>query len=111
MGLAESDFWTMTLAELNRYAESYKRVQERKAREKASYDYRLADLIGYSIARLYSKDAQYPEIYDVYPAVFDKKAIEEAREKAQNQETFNWLKQFAESFNNTNTKEGKDSNG
>lgn len=101
----------MTLTELNRYADSYKRVQKRKAQEKAYADYRLADLIGYSIARIYSSDAKYPEIYDVYPAFFDKEAIEEARQEAENQKTFEWLKQFADSFNNSDTKEGKDSDG
>lgn len=111
MGIVEQDFWNMTLAELNRYAESYKRVQKRKAQEKAFADYRLADLIGYSMARIYSSEAKYPEIYDVYPAIFDREAIEEAKQEAENKKTFEWLKQFADSFNNPDKKEGKDSDG
>ena len=108
IGLTEFDFWNMTFAEFNRKMESYQRVQKREAQEKAAADYRLADLIGYSIARLYSSGAKYPEIYDVYPAIFDKDAIEEAREKERFKRTDMWLRQFAESFNKTQTKEGKD---
>lgn len=107
-GLTEWQFWEMTLAELERYLESRKRVQKREAQEKAFADYRLADLIGYSMARLYSKEAKYPEIYDVYPAVFDKDAILEAQEKERNKHAFNWLQEFANSFNKNDMKEGKD---
>lgn len=108
MGLTEWQFWDMTLAELDRYCESYKRVQKRKAQEEAFAHYRLADLIGYSMARLYSNEAKYPEIYDVYPAIFDKTAIEEARQKEKYKKTNEWLQNFAESFNKSKSKEGKD---
>ncbi len=108
MGLSEWQFWDMTLAELERYAESFKRVQKREAQEKAFADYRLADLIGYSMARLYSKTAKYPEIYDVYPAIFDKDAILEAKTKNHLKKTDEWLRNFAETFNKTKTEEGKD---
>lgn len=108
MGLTEWQFWDMTLAELERYAASFARVQKRRAQEEAFANYRLADLIGYSMARLYSKDAKYPEIYDVYPAIFDKEAIEEARDKERDKRANEWLTQFAESFNKSKTKEGKD---
>ena len=98
----------MTLAELDRYAESFKRVQKRKAQEEAFANYRLADLIGYSMARLYSREAKYPEIYDVYPAIFEKDAILEARDRIRNQRTDTWLRNFAESFNKSKIEEGKD---
>lgn len=111
MGITEWQFWDMTITELNNHAESYARVQKRKAKEKAFADYRLADLIGYSMARLYSKEATYPEIYDVYPAIFDREVIEEARQEEQNKRTYEWLKQFTDSFNNSKSKEGKDSDG
>lgn len=111
MGLTEWQFWDMTLAELNRYAESYQRVQKRELEKKAYADYRLADLIGYSMARIYSSEVKYPEIYDVYPAIFDREAIEGARQEATNKKSFEWLKQFADSFNNSDSKEGKDSDG
>lgn len=108
MGLSEWQFWDMTLAELNRYADSFQRVQKRKAQDKAVADYRLADLIGVSIARIYSSEIKYPEIYDVYPAIFDKDVIEETKEKERNKRTNEWLTSFAESFNKSKIEEGKD---
>lgn len=108
LGLSEWQFWDMTLAEINRYAESRHRVQKKEAQEKAAADYVLADLIGHSIARIYSSEAKYPEIYDVYPAIFDKAVMEEAKEREKNKKTFEWLKEFTESFNKSNSKEGKD---
>lgn len=108
IGLTEWQFWDMSLAELEHYARSYERVQKRKAQEKALADYQLANLIGYSIARIHSKEAKFPEIYDAYPAIFDKEAIEEARDKEKTKETFEWLKDFAESFKKSNDKEVKE---
>lgn len=107
LGLTEWQFWDMTIAEINRYADSYRRVQKRKAQEKAFADYRLADLIGYSIARIYSKDAKLPEIYDVYPAIFDKEAIEEARAKENNKQLAAWLHQLADSSNKSKSEGGQ----
>lgn len=101
MGLSEAEFWDMTLAEINRFADSYRRVQKRQAQEKAYADYHLADLIGYSIARIYSSEAKYPEIYEVYPAIFDKKAIEEAKAKENEKQLKVWLQGLAESSNKT----------
>lgn len=108
MGLSECQFWEMTFAELNNYSKSYQRVQKYKAQEKALADYQLANLIGYSMARLFSKEVKYPEIYDAYPAIFDKEMIEEAREKDRQKKTNQWLTQFAQSFNQSHKKEVKE---
>ena len=75
----------MTMGELERLFESNKRVQLRKARERASFDYALAELIGRSVARIYSSSAQMPEIYEVYPTLFDSKEAQE-RKQAQKAE-------------------------
>lgn len=72
----------MTLAELERYFESRKRVEKARAQEKASFDYILADLIGRSISRVYSSGNTIPDISTVYPTLFDNKEIEEKRAQA-----------------------------
>lgn len=96
----------MTIAELRRYFESKKRVTERKAREKASYDYILGDLIGKSIARIYNKNAKYPEIFEAYPTLFESEEIQEKRREQQMELSALRFKQFA-NFHNKNLGGGK----
>lgn len=109
LGLSEREFWEMTLAEFDRYVESRKRVQEREAKEKATYDYILGDLIGRSIARVYHSSNKYPEIYDAYPNLFEKENIEEQREERKQELSAQRFMAFAESFNKKFAeKEGKD---
>ena len=99
----------MTLAEFDRYVESRKRVQERDAKEKATFDYILGDLIGRSIARIYNSSSHYPEIYDAYPAFFEKETIEEQRQEKLQELSAQRFMAFAESFNKKFAeKEGKD---
>lgn len=68
LGLDESKFWDMTIAELNRYVKG----AEWRIKLQASLDYKLADLIGISSARMMSKEPTFPEIADVYPDLFEK---------------------------------------
>ena len=98
-GLTESDFWNMTIAELNRFVESKKRIQKREAQEKASYDYILADLIGRSVARIHSSAATYPRLSDAYPALFDSEVVEEKLQEKKDELSALRFKQFANSFN------------
>ena len=89
----------MTLGELERAVESKKRVQKVQAQEKASYDYILADLIGQSIARIYSSSAKIPDIGDVYPSLFDSQEIQEQKSAKKAELSALRFKQFAESYN------------
>lgn len=68
----------MTLAEVERYCEG----ATWRLKQKAQFDYSLADLIGASIGRLLDSEVQYPTIYDVYPHLFedDKPTPEEEQE-------------------------------
>lgn len=108
-GLTEHEFWNMTLAEFDRFISSKRRVQEREAKERASYDYILGDLIGRSLARVYHSSNKYPEIYEVYPTLFKQEQIEEQRQERQNELSAQRFMAFAESFNKKFAeKEGKD---
>lgn len=89
----------MTLAEFNRLIESKQRVQKVEAQEKATYDYILADLVGRSLARAFSNSVKYPEIYEAYPSLFDKEAIEDSREQRRMELSAQRFKDFVESFN------------
>lgn len=98
----------MTLAELERAIESKQRMLKAKAQEQASYDYALAELIGRSVARIYSSSANMPDIAEVYPSLFDSQEIEDKKAEQLAEISAIRLKQFATSFNKRFKKEAKD---
>ena len=71
IGMSESDFYNSTFKQVKRYAESYNNREKAKMKEQAFFDYQLANMIGTSVARLFSNDVQYPRIEEVYPGIFD----------------------------------------
>ena len=89
----------MTLAELIRAIESKKRIQKRKQQEEASRDYILADLIGRSVARIYSSSAKMPSIEEAYPSLFDDEELEAKRQAKRDELTILRFKQFTKSYN------------
>ena len=99
----------MTLAELTRLIDSKKRVQQQEAREKACYDYILADLIGRSIGRLYSSSGRMPELSEAYPSLFDNEELEEQKSARQAELSAIRFKQFAK-FHNDRFKEAANKN-
>lgn len=89
----------MTVGELTRAFSSYKRREMKRAREKASFDYILADLFTRSMSRLYSSSATYPDISTVYPTLFDSKEVQEKKIEQKTEISALRFKQFAQSFN------------
>lgn len=89
----------MTIAELERAVESKKRVKKIQDQERAAFDYALADLIGRSISRIYSSSARMPEIYEVYPSLFDSENIQEQKQAQQAELYALRFKQFAQNYN------------
>lgn len=99
MGITEYDFWNMTYAELERALDSKRRVRERESQERATYDYILANLIGHSVSRVFNSDNKYPEIYEAYPTIFEKDAIEAKKQERTMELSAQRFMAFAESFN------------
>jgi hypothetical protein len=99
-GIAESEYWTMTIAELIRLIDSRKRIQEIEAKEKATFDYILADLIGRSVARVHSSANHYPSIAEAYPSLFSKEEMEEETQAKKDELSALRFKQFAQAYNN-----------
>jgi hypothetical protein len=95
----------MTIAELVRAVESKKRLIKLEAQNKAVSDYKLADLIGHSIARLHSSSSVYPDISEAYPTLFDSKKIEEEKQSKKDELSALRFKQFAQSYNDKFKKE------
>lgn len=98
----------MTIGEVERAVESKKRVEKAKMQDRATLDYILSDLIGRSIARLYSSSATMPEIQDVYNNLFDEKEIEEKKQEKTLELSALRFKQFAQSYNNKYKEVAKD---
>jgi hypothetical protein len=98
----------MTLAEVNRAIESKQRVQKREQQEKASFDYILADLIGRSVARVYSSSNKLPAIEEVYTSIFDTKEISEKKEAKNAEISALRFKQFAQAYNKKFEEVGKE---
>lgn len=76
LGLEEEKFWTMTIAEVDRFIKGARwRLQQ-----KAQFDYCLANLIGISSARMLApNEVKLPELEDVYSNLFEKKKVEDPK--------------------------------
>jgi hypothetical protein len=99
MGISEQEFWNMTIGELERKADSCRRLDKHRLKEKATFDYTLAMLIGRAFGA--SEEHPFPGLYDVYPNLFadDIKRREEEESARQAQLSAIRFIQFAQSFN------------
>lgn len=70
----------MTLVEVKRFTDG----ATWRLKSQAQFDYMLANLIGVSVARVVSKEAEFPSIEKVYPHLFAEEAAE--AEKQQKEE-------------------------
>lgn len=95
----------MTLAEVNRAANSKIRMTKIEDEKKASFDYILADLIGRSISRLYSSSGKMPSLSEAYSSLFSKEQEVETIQQKKNELSALRFKQFANSYNNRFNKE------
>ena len=99
-GISEFDFWNMSLAELERLFESKRRIQKQNAQDKAYFDYKLADLIGASVAIRFNKSgSELPLIEKVYPDIFDAEKMKAERKKAKDKLLVAQFMQFANAHN------------
>ena len=95
----------MTISEITRMAKSKQRTTITESKERAVFDYLLADLIGKSVSRIYSNSARMPELYEVYPSLFEQEDIEEKKQEQRDNLSALRFKQFAQSYNKRFKKE------
>lgn len=67
----------MTFAEVERAAECWQRTQKRELQEKARLTHILADLVGHSVARIYSQSAKLPTLAEAFPTLFAEETAEQ----------------------------------
>jgi hypothetical protein len=81
-GISEADFWSMTLAEIERAIASKQRLLKMQAKERATFDYILAALIANGVGSALGGGEGLPDIREVYPTLFVDE-IEEAKQEKQ----------------------------
>ena len=79
LGLEEEKFWEMTLVEVKRFTDG----ATWRLKSQAQFDYMLANLIGVSVARVVSKEAEFPSIEKVYPTLFEEEIAEAKKQQAE----------------------------
>ena len=92
-GISEFDFWNMTIAEILRAVEAKQKVEKLEHKQKAIYDYKLANLISIGFAH------KLPDIWEMYPTLFDSEDEIQKREQKQAELSALRFINFAESFN------------
>ena len=106
IGILERDFWEMTVAELNRAAESKRRMELHRAKEAATHNYVHAVLVGRALSAGFDKNATFPKLHEAYPSLFEEdKTHEEVVQERRDQLSALRFKQFAQSFNQKFNKE------
>ena len=95
----------MTISEITRMAKSKQRTTITESKERAVFDYLRTDLIGKSVSRIYSNSARMPELYEVYPSLFEQEDIEEKKQEQRDTLSALRFKQFAQSYNKRFKKE------
>lgn len=92
----------MTVAEVSRFEEG----AIWRLKQKAQFDYALANLIGISSARIMSTEVKFPTLYEAYPDYFEAELMKEAEEERAANETMNQFLEFANKHNAKKRKEG-----
>ena len=97
----------MTFAELERVLESRKRTMAIQEKKQAIFDYKLADLIGRSVARIHSSNNRYPTLVEAYPNLFEDEVMDEKIQEQRDEISALRFKQFAQSYNKQYKEVGK----
>lgn len=98
-GISEEEFWNMTFGELDRLVASKKRVEEYRNKERATFDYIHAALVGRAFAAGMDNKNKFPELHEAYPSLFDKEESEDKKQEQLDQLSALRLKQFVQFHN------------
>ena len=85
----------MTFGEVNRFIQAKTEAEKRKA----FYDYKLADLIGWSCARIQNSSNRMPTIEEAYPHLFYTEEKQEELQSKKDELSAIRFRLFADSYN------------
>lgn len=71
VGIGAVDYWHLTYGEIVATIEVYNSRKEEERKENEVNLYTLANLIGLSVARLFSEKNKFPTIYELFPDDFN----------------------------------------
>ncbi|MBB6622029.1 hypothetical protein H7E67_01165 [Clostridium gasigenes] len=83
-GISSFLFWDMDYLEITETIKAYSRRKEKESREKAVFNYKLADLIGTSVKRILDEKQEMPPLWEVYPGMFEDYKAEHEEQQVQN---------------------------
>ena len=91
----------MTIAELERFVKSRNRVIKAEAKEKAAFNYILANLIGVNVIRSMNSTVELPTLQEAYPFLFEEETAKAEADKQAKIDELSTLrfKLFAKSYN------------
>lgn len=89
----------MTIAEIQRAVASKERQKKMAEQEQASFDYKLADLIGISVSRIFNQENKFPSIAEVYPMLFENQEQKQKEQDRRDELSAIRFRQFAQSYN------------
>lgn len=100
-GLTEFSFWEMTIDEIQRAIHSKQRVRKYEAKEKAYFDYTLANLITKGVSKVLGDKNAYPKLEEAYPQLFEEDVAEHQAQIEEQKMNLSALRftQFVNSFN------------
>ena len=103
-GLDEDDFWEMTYKEISNYIVAFRKRKETEFKNALIINHALGDLIGISVGRLFSKDANYPSVIELYPNVFveEQEELKEQKQKELNERIKANMIAFGMAYKNNN---------
>lgn len=90
----------MSFAEIDRAIDSKIRVMNIERKNQAILIYNLADLIGYSTARIHNKSNKMPTLEEVFPSLFNTEERRAEKEQLEANRFATQLKAYSISHNN-----------
>ena len=83
---------------------AYRRRKEAEFKESVTVNHLLGDLVGVSVSRLFSKEAKYPSVVEMFPNLYkeEQEALKEQKQKELNERIKANMMAFGMAYKNNN---------